>query len=89
MSKSTRPAVQLTVPRMAHNGSRLSHLQTILLNRVMVAHDQPNRDTLTYACLECQSIGESPTRADRDANVRHFDFTCHPFSTVIFRTEGV
>ena len=90
MPKPTRrPAVELTVGRMNHNGCRPDPLQTVQLNRVMIDHDQPNRDTLTYACLECGSIGESESKEARDTNVTHFDFTCHPGRTVIFHTESI
>ena len=88
MPKSTRPTVNLTVGRI--EGNALNPLQRVYLERVMTQHDQPNRDTLAYACLICGSIGECESQEARDHNERFVDYECcDDRYLVIFKTEAV
>ena len=92
MRSTRRPKVMLTVARV--DGNRPLHFhESVMLNRVMTLHDQPNRDRLVYACLECACIGEAPTQYDRDQHVAdkvaHGESFCHDGRTVTFKTEEV
>lgn len=84
--KSRRPKVLLTRPTRP-----LTHIEQLMLDRLMVHHDQPNRDHLAKACLICGSIAEAPDQESRDFCVNNFDLTCCGMAstTITFSTQEV
>lgn len=47
----------------------------------------PDEPTLTHACLGCGSVATSPTQADRDTFVEHFEITCCEETVVVFHSD--
>jgi hypothetical protein len=70
----------------------LTNEQILVLDRALVHHCLPpslpysTPETLAFVCLKCGSIGESPTREDRDILIDHYDVVCCGL-TVIFHSE--
>lgn len=55
------------------------------LARVLRAHNGVDYALLTYACVECGSIGQSESEAARNSNALAVDFACcTPDSSYVF-----